>query len=131
MIIIVDTSVLQQPVFGRTFRISECEGCHVTSLCQVEHRFINANLGSPGKSLSAWNGPVEIVGCSIKHTVDLSSSLRNYQRVESPSNPMKPPFSYGFPMILAFCPHKTTIFLWFSYGFEVLSPCRINLRVVE
>ena len=32
-----------------------------------------------------------------------------YQRVETPLTPIKPRFSYGFPLV----------FLWFSYGFPI------------
>ena len=41
-----------------------------------------------------------------------------YQRV-IPLNPIKPPFSYGFPMV----------FLWFSYGFPMIIP--LNQRVLR
>ena len=47
-----------------------------------------------------------------------NSKLLVYQRVNLHFPmvfPLKPPFSYGFPI-------KTTIFLWFSYGFPMKSP---------
>ena len=45
--------------------------------------------------------------------------VTNYQRVypiNIPLNPIKPPFSYGFPMV----------FLWFSYGFPMGSPSDLS-----
>ena len=46
--------------------------------------------------------------------VSLPEGIYTNKSHSIPLNPIKPPFSYGFPMV----------FLWFSYGFPMVSSLR-------
>ena len=68
------------------------------------------------------------------------SYVTNYQRVNPIHNPIKPPFSYGFPMVSLWFPYgfvgkhaSTTVRIWLwthipSVGVRTLMARRLSIR---